>query len=361
MNKLCRWAVAAVFAAVVFGAPAASSEDKSVTVINSAITGFIIPAHKQFSTAAQKLASNINDLCAAPSDAQLQSVYAGFDGIVSAWASVSIIRIGPILEHNRLEKLLFWPDRRGIGLRQVQAILAKQDTLAISTGGLAEKSVAVLGLAALEFVLYGEGSELLSQKTDEYRCRFAKAISVNINDLAYQLLTEWQAPDGFANTWQNPGPDNALFHDEKEALSALVSVFANGMEYYHTVEIGGFLGLTPEKDRPRQALFRRSDNTLRFLRKTLSDFQLLYQKSALRTLLPASSDWIDEAIGFGFKHGNASLASLSGSAAQILENPQKRAKLAYVGTVVRGLNENFGIDLTAALDLTANFSSLDGD
>ena len=360
MFKLCHWLAATVFI-VVLGSSATQAQDTSISIVKNAIVGYIIPAHGKFNTAAKTLGGDIAQLCVAPSPEQLDTVRSGFNRIVAAWASVSIIRIGPILEHNRLEKLLFWPDRRGIGLRQVQAILAERDTLAISAGELAEKSVAVQGLAALEFVLYGEGSEVLSQKTDEFRCRFAAAISSNIADISGQLLSEWQAADGFAASWQSPGPDNAHFHDEKESLSALVSLFANGMEHYDTVELGSFLDLTPEKDRPRQALFRRSGNTLRLLRKTLSDFRTLYQESRLETLLPGSSKWISDNIAFGFKHGNATLASLSGSAAQIIEDPAERAKLAYVSTVVRGLNENFGIDLTAALDLTANFSSLDGD
>ncbi|MEX3010183.1 imelysin family protein [Hoeflea sp. TYP-13] len=356
-------AAAIITAGLLMPLPAskASQEGTPVRIIQNATDKYIIPAFQQFNGAAGDLRQHIEQLCAIPSNAQLAKVRADFDRLVSNWSSISIVRIGPILQHNRLEKLLFWPDRRGIGLRQIQAILAKQDETAISAGGLSQKSVAVQGLAALEYVLYGKGSETLGQKTDGFRCRFAKAISTNVDTISGQLLTEWQAPDGFAHSWQYPAANNPLYRDEKESLSALVSLFSNGLEFYDTVEMGAFLGITPEKDRPRRALFRRSGNTLKSLQTSLSDIQEFYRQSELASLLPEGSDWINEAIEFGFRHGIANLDALDGSATDMLANPQQRAKLAYVRTVVRGLNENFGIDMTAALDLTANFSSLDGD
>lgn len=296
-----------------------------------------------------------------PSSDALDDVRATFGDTVVAMAAVNIVRIGPVLENNRLEKLFFWPDRRGIGLRQIQAIIAKQDPTATDPARLAGKSVAVQGLTALEFVLYGDGAETLAQIPDGYRCRLALAISTNIDGIAGDLLTAWKASEGFAYAWQHPGPDNAAFRDEKEALSALVSLFSNGMEYYDTIELGSFLGVTPERDRPRRALFRRSGNTLRFLQAGLKNFRQFYEKSELASQLPDGSAWIDDAIVFGFRHGIAGIESLSGTAAELIEDPQQRSRLVFVRTVVRGLGENFGIDMTAALDLTANFSSLDGD
>ncbi|WP_169054374.1 imelysin family protein [Nitratireductor sp. XY-223] len=332
-----------------------------VTPVSNAIARFVLPAYENFSKRSGDLSERIGALCASPSPEGLDEVRSAFSNTVVAMAAVSIVRIGPILEDNRLERLLFWPDRRGIGLRQIQVIIAKQDPTATDPGGLAGKSVAVQGLTALEFVLFGEGAETLEQIPNGYRCRLARSIGTNVSGIAKAVLEEWQAPAGFAHGWQNPGPENSAFRDEKESLSALVSLFANGLEYYDTIELGSFLGVTPEKDRPRRALFHRSGNTLRFLQAGLKDFRELYRTSELAALLPDGSAWIDEAVVFGFRHGIAGLESLSGSAADLIESPQQRSKLVFVRTVVRGLGENFGIDMTAALDLTANFSSLDGD
>jgi predicted lipoprotein len=54
----------------------------------------------------------------------------------------------------------------------VQELLAKQDPTATDAATLRGKSVAMQGLQALEFVLYGTGSETLATG-DDYRCRYA--------------------------------------------------------------------------------------------------------------------------------------------------------------------------------------------
>ncbi len=72
--------------------------------------------------------------------------------------------MGPAREDNRFERLFFWPDRRGRGLRQVQGILAEEDETATDPATLYQKSVAVQGLLALDFVLSGEGNETLVER-----------------------------------------------------------------------------------------------------------------------------------------------------------------------------------------------------
>ena len=362
-SKIRRGAGLMVAAIMLCGSatPSEAQDTTSVPVIENAVTGFILPAYQRFSDKAGALHDTIDALCTAPSAQALSAAHEGFGDIVTAWSAVSIARIGPILEKNRLERLLFWPDRRGIGLRQVQALLAKQDASATDPESLAGKSVAVQGLAALEFALFGKGHETLAQIPDGFRCRFARAISTNVDSIASDLLMEWQAPDGFADKWQHPGPDNMLYRDEKESLSALTSLFANQLEYFEAVEIGAFLGVTPDKDNPRRALFRRSGNTLLLLQAGFSDFKELYEKSKLTDELADEFKWIDTSIQFSFRHGTGTLNSLSGTVADILGDPKTRSKMAYVRTVARGLSGNFGVEVTGALGLTSNFSSLDGD
>ena len=97
-------------------------------------------------------------LCAAPSQQALDAARQSFGETVDAWSAIEIIRFGPVTEENRLERMLFWPDRKGTGLKQVQAALAAKDATATDAGSLASKSVAMQGLGALEFVLFGTGA-----------------------------------------------------------------------------------------------------------------------------------------------------------------------------------------------------------
>ncbi|MDA5397635.1 peptidase M75, Imelysin [Hoeflea prorocentri] len=345
--------------AVIWVPSHASARD--VSAIKASVENFAIPALEAFAGSTAALRDSISALCAAPSPDGLSEAQQNFTHATTDWAAVNILRIGPILEDNRLERILFWPDRRGVGLRQVQALLQNREPESATPSGLAQKSVAVQGLAALEFALYGNGSDELASEADTFRCRFAHAAGTNISAIAGELVTEWQGPEGFAEIWMRPGADNPFFRDEKEALGALVSLFSNGLEFYDTMELGSFLGSTAKKDRPKRALFRRSDGTLAMLQTGLEDFRALYDVSGLAELLPESSKWIDDSVRFGFRHPIAALDSLSGPPADLLSDPEQRSKLVFVRTTVRAMMGNFGDDMTAALGLTANFSSLDGD
>jgi uncharacterized protein len=52
-----------------------------------------------------------------------------------------------VVEENRLERILFFPDRKGTGLKQVQATLAASDETATDVAALSGKSVAMLPAA----------------------------------------------------------------------------------------------------------------------------------------------------------------------------------------------------------------------
>ena len=59
---------------------------------------------------------------------------------------------GHLIEDNRFERVLFFPDRKSTGLKQVQAALAKPEDSVTTMETLKDKSVAMQGLGALEFV-----------------------------------------------------------------------------------------------------------------------------------------------------------------------------------------------------------------
>lgn len=155
-----------------------------------------------------------------------EAAKAAFADTVTSWSTIEIVRIGPVIEQNRFERVLYYPDKKGLGLKQVQRYLAEKDESVTSADGLKGKSVAAQGLGALEFVLYGTGADELLGKEGDFRCRFGAAIAGNIANVAAELSDGWNAPDGAQKNWTKPGPDNPVFRDEREALVALLGIRA---------------------------------------------------------------------------------------------------------------------------------------
>ncbi|MER8575188.1 peptidase M75, Imelysin [Mesorhizobium sp. M1338] len=343
------------------GAVPASAAVKASEIIQGAIDGFVRPAYAGLHEHAEALTKAMHKLCEAPSQGKLDAARAAFSATLYAWSSAEIIGFGPIKENNRLERMLFWPDRKSIGLKQVQAALAEKDATATDPAQLAGKSVAMQGLGALEFVLYGDGAEGLSGKDDPYRCAYGAAVAGNIETMAGEVSAAWNKPDGFAALWANPGPQNALYRDGNEAVTELVGVFINELEMVRDVRLKGFFGGKPDADKPKQAIYWRSRNTANSLAGNLSGIDTLFQASKLSDALPADARWMAESIHIQLVNGVATAKSIQGPIDKALADPALRDKLDHFALITSSLSTLIGTRLTAEFGLTAGFSSLDGD
>ncbi|RRI06318.1 peptidase M75, Imelysin [Mesorhizobium tamadayense] len=339
----------------------ATAAVKASDVILRAIGGFVRPAYASLDDHAVSLTKAMDQLCNVPSRQNLDAARANFSATVEAWSVAEIIAFGPVKENNRLERMLYWPDRKSIGLRQVQATLAAKDASATDPAQLARKSVAMQGLGALEYVLFGDGAEALAGKDEPYRCAYGAAVAGNIEAIAGEVRDAWEKPDGFASLWANPGPKNPLYRDGTEAVTELVGVFINELDMIRDARLKGFLGAKPDADKPKQAIYWRSQNTTNSLAGNLSGIDRLFQASKLGDALPADARWMAQSIHIQLTNGVATARSVPGPIDKALADPALRDKLDHFARITSSLSTLIGTRMTAEFGLTAGFSSLDGD
>ena len=225
---------------------------------------------------------------------------------------------------------------------------------------LKQKSVAMQGLGALEFVLFGTGSESLAEPGDPHRCAYGLAVAQNVEDMAEAVSVAWQAPDGISRQWAAPGADNPLYRSDDEAMTELFNVFVHGLEMIRDVRLNGFLGDEPGGDKPKQAIFWRSEATAVSLGANIDGLQGLFEASKLAGKLPSDSAWIADSINFEFNTAGRMLGTANGPIADVLGG-ERRGGLQAFRLITSHLSELFGVNLSGALGLTAGFSSLDGD
>lgn len=333
----------------------------ATAMVQGVIRGYVAPAYANLAAKTGELDEAVGGLCAEPSGARLATARGAFAGTVDAWSRIELVRFGPVTEENRLERILYWPDRRSIGLKQVQAILAGEDAGASDPTSLVGKSVAVQGLGALEFVLFGNGADELANSAG-FRCAYASAISANVRTIAAAVASDWQAGEGAAGLWSSPGPGNPLYRNGAEALGELMDVMVHGLELVRDVRINGFLGKDVADDKPKQALFWRSDLTIASLRGNLASIARLLEAADLAAHLPDDRRWIERSARFELANAGRALAGIDGvPIADILADPELRAKLDYVRLVTSSLSDVIGRQLSGEFGLTTGFSSLDGD
>lgn len=334
-------------------------------VMAKAVDGFIIPGYRGLAQATTALSEANAALCKAPSAAALEAARSAFSGVVKRWSAIEIIRLGPAIGQNRFERFLFYPDRKSTGLKQVQAILAKGDENATKVESLRRKSVAVQGLGALEYVLYGTGAEALFGKDGEFRCRYGLAISENLKTIAGELLAEWEKPEGIQAAWKRPGPGNPLFRDNKEAATELLGVLVHSVEMVKDQRLrpfyAGAIDGKVDEGRPRLAIYWRSVNTMPSISANLRALQKLFDTADMESLLPADSRSIAGSINFLFTVLIRAADRIEGPIDAALADERQRATLDFIALNTADLLDRLNRDFGGAVGLGAGFSFADGD
>ena len=329
-------------------------------IVQAAIDLHVRPVHERFAQQAELLELEVGGFCADPSAENRLAVERAFGNSLRALAALEPSRYGPMLEENRRERLAFWPDPRGIGLKQVQRVLADEDPSAASAASLAGKSVGVQGLTALEYLLYGSGSEALMEK-GAFRCRFAEAIAGNVRSIADDLMAAWEEGGDAVALFTEPGPRNPLFLDHKEAAGEVFSAVATAMEVIADQKLRPVLGADPASAKPRLAPFWRSGSTLPMIVSTLEASQHLLEVSGALDLLEPEEDWLGNSILFELGNATKTARSITAPVEVVVTDPASREAALFLRIVVNSLKRSIGRELTAAIGLEQGFNALDGD
>ncbi|GLQ08416.1 hypothetical protein GCM10007913_03480 [Devosia yakushimensis] len=342
-------------------APAMAQELTTSAVMANAVEQVIRPGFTELRNEAHGLVDAMGAFCAEPSADAQALAQDRFGRTATAYGRVEFIRIGPLMEDNRSDRLLFWPDRKGIALRQVQAILADEDETATSLDTLRGKSVAVQGLTALEFVLFGTGAETLAGAEGAFRCRYGAAIAGNLAAIADELAAGWYAPDGTAAHLMAPSAAYADYRTETEALEALVGLISHGVEGVRDTRINPFIAQGERAAAPKQALFWRSGLTMAMARANVEGLEKLFTVSGMALVGGAAESGLDNSVRFEFANAKRAISLVTGPVDEAVADPKKAQALAYLVIVTQSLQTLVGEQLSAALGLSVGFSSLDGD
>lgn len=372
-RRLLAGMIAAVLALLGLQLPAAAQEsgppevttatrEQKLDVVWNAIDGAIRPGYAAFVDAAREADTAMGDLCQLPAGENLTDAREAFAHLVDAWSRIEFVQFGPVMEDNRGARILFFPDRRSIGLKQVQAILADGDESAASPEELAGKSVAVQGLGALEFVLHGTGADTLETPQGDFRCRYGRAIAGNLVHLGQAIQDGWaKETGGIVERLTNPRDDDPAYRTADDSLKEIVGVFINGFEAIRDLRLKPAMGESEKAARPKLFLFHRSELALASLRANFAGMQTLFTASDVASLLPEAQAYLKDSILFEFENADMALGKLQPPLTEVVGDGPKRQNLTYLLIVTDSLQSQFAGQLSPLLGLSAGFSALDGD
>lgn len=357
----------AFFLALAFALPplpagAAFAPDEAIApVMQRAVDDVIVPGYKAFEGSARAMAASMNRLCTENSPQAYDAAMQAFSRVVADWSHIEILRDGPALDENRFERILFFPDAKGLALKQVQALLAKKDETEISGSSMKGKSVAIQGLTALEFVLAGAGKEELAAGTDNFRCHAGRAIAANIASLSGELSALWSAPDGVARNWKAFGPDNPVYRNGDEALIALLGTLVRGIETINEKRVTIFYPTDGTTPNPKKALYWRSGLTMSSVADNLEGLRDIWDKSGMQGIIKGEASTITTNINFEFKTAIETARKLDAPPEALVSDERQRSRIEFLQLTLADLQARLNNDYGRAMGLSAGFTFSDGD
>ncbi len=334
-------------------------------VIGTIINAVIIPAYENLQSAASEQAAITEKLCVSASSQQLNNARQQYSQLVESWSHVEMYRFGPARKENRFERLFFWPDRRSRGIKQVQKILLKQDETAVQVDTLRKKSVAVQGILSLEYLLFGRGSdELSSGNTENFRCRYAHAVSLAIKNTSSDILEDWQAKDGYAHIMQTAGPNNTVFKNDQEVIRDILQRSSELIQSIAALKMLPSLQDIQEDARPKRVPLWRSNLFLNSLNANLKSLSNLQNTGKLYTLLPPDERGYAKGLDFEILQIQKTIRPFIDQNTlwkDILENKESYNKIRYILSPLKAINDILSEYYPETLGITMGFNSLDGD
>ena len=346
--------------------PVWAQEESSFTVaVERVLNRYLIPSYTAFNTAAVAQVQAMNKLCAQPSMVHLHRARTQMAALLHAWSRVEAIRFGPVRINNRYEQIFFWPDVRGRGLRQVQKLLSSADPQALQPNRFAQKSVAVQGLVALEYVLFASGSEELVQET-EYRCAYGATIAERIATNSRMIADAWQGAYGqqLLNLDNSTPPEELPYQTSGEVVQAFVQAAAEQLHAVYTFKLLAALGNTQQQPRLQRAPFWRSGLTLNSILANIEGVRALLI-SGIVPLLPELHDELNLYLMTDLNTVSSAITALQQQKTNWLnlnnEDPEAYKNLAAMLTALENASIYLKSDYPAALGFISGFNAFDGD
>lgn len=331
------------------------------SILANALEAYVRPGYAELEGAAVNLAGAAKTLCETPNTENLISAQSAFKSTVAQWSKIEWFRAGAVMNDNRIERMFYFPDRKGTGLKQVQAALAEQDANAAKPETLATKSVAMQGLGASEFLLFGSGSETLANADGAFRCAYVLASAQTMATIVGDLKNGWAAQSEATEFWTKPAANNPFFRTDTEALNLQIGILIHGLEAVKDVRLAAFIGKTPEADKPKLAPYWRSEMTFASVAVNLEGLQQLYEASKLQAVLPSGNDALLRTIKFDFAQAIRAAKALDMPVATVVAGADLRKKAVYLQLAVQILIDHFNVEFAKAAGLEAGFSFADGD
>ncbi len=281
---------------------ACSPQDPQAVTSAAIAKQVIMPTYSRWVEADRQLA--VSALAYCEGVASLETARADFFHAQKAWAELQPLLIGPLAEGNRAWQVQFWPDKKNLVGRQVEALVSGDKPVNAAT--VANSSVVVRGLSAYEYILFDSKPDAANPEQKARYCPLLVIIADYQKTFAEDILKNWNSSKGMlAQMTKFP---NDRYADSHEAIADLLRAQVTALDTLKK-KLGTPMGrMSKGIPQPLQAEAWRSQSSLKSIAASLAAAQTVWtgvDNQGLRGLLgkdqKALADKIDAAYAASAK------------------------------------------------------------
>jgi len=353
---------------VVDPVPSGTLEDQFALYLADLTDGHIIPRYTAIQTEALALKDATGVFCALPSatNSDLVTLQQNWQGVNGAWQQIQWLKVGAVVENDRLLRIQLWPDDNDAVGRGVNDLIAEQ--FVVTAEYVSGQNLGAQGLPALEYLFFPEVStdSLLTAVDKEKRCEVSSAIAQNVLNMSTAIAADWQTTGGNYRAEFVAGTGD--FTSIQNAVEELTTNWLQHIEIVEDTKLNEVLGdATPGN--ARNAEHYLSDTSLLSISNNIQTFLSIYTNeegvgfdSILVDFLEQVS--INTEITTSLTDVNTQIEQINqdfDSYETMLADTAGREALTNLVSEMRVLIDLIDTSFTQALDLNLGFNSTDGD
>ncbi len=353
---------------VVNPTPTMTLNDQFALYLTDLTDKHIIPSYAAMQTEALALKDSADVFCALPSPTSpdLVTLQRNWQQFNVAWQQIQWLKVGAVVENDRLLRFQLWPDQNDAVSRGVNDLIAEQ--FFISAEYVSGENLGAQGIPALEYLLFPEASSdsLLIATDRQKRCEVSLAIAQNLLNMSTDITADWRATGGNYRAEFVGGTGD--FTSVQNVVEELTTNWLQHIEIVEDTKLNEVLGeISPGNFRDAEHYL--SDKSLTSIGINIQGFLSIYTnddglgfdsilvdflgQQSINDELTASLTTIVDQIGLinqNFDSYDAMLSDATG-----------REALTNLVSEMRVLIDLIDITFTQALDLNLGFNSTDGD
>nr|WP_298411059.1 imelysin family protein [uncultured Halomonas sp.] len=263
-----------------------------------------------------------------------------------AWQRVRYVDFGPIEQQSRAWQLQFWPDRKNLIAKKVDAWLKAPNPP--TPEQVAADSVALKGFPALEYLLFeSENGDTIPLESPQ-GCALAGAIGQHLATTTQALNQDWQAFEEHYLSTEG--------YTETTVESAL-----HGLQILDDKRLAEPMGLRGKSRNGYLADAWRSGESVTLIAASLAGLEQSFVPGAQALLQQEGETELGQELEETLSETRALAESLPSGLAPALEDEQAYKGLQRLYVQVEQLRQLMEYKIAPALNITQGFNSSDGD